>query len=223
MHVLFAKDGIEYGPLDANTLAGAIECISDVFIKNEPMTRYLGITRKEFIHFASAAYPPLAEEGLSFVARDSQTGQIIGCRVSEDFCQAAEMPPIPGLSPKFLPLFAALEELGGQFFEMRDVVPGKYIHLFMVAVRDGFTGKGVAPNMNKIFFRHVKNRGFTHAVTEPTGAISQHILVNKFGFKILKKLSYKDFEYEGKKVFKGIQEHEGIMLLEKDLSEITTI
>jgi len=220
MNVLLTQDGIEYGPLDCTTLEGAIQCISDVFVKNEPMTQALGITISEFQHFARAAYPPLAEAGLSFVARDGKTGQVIGCRISEDLYQPEEPPPIPDLCPKFFPLFAALEELGRHFFEIREVTPRKYIHLFMIAVREEYGGRGVAPTMNRIFFKHVKDLGFTHAVTEPTGAISQHILVNKFGFKVLRKLSYQDFHFEGEPIFKDIQGHDGIMLLEKDLSEI---
>ena len=219
MRVLLTKDGIEYGPLDRETLAGAIDCVSDVFTDAEPMSRYLGITREEFLVFANAVYPHLADQGLSFVARDPDSGKIVGIRMSEDFA-GSEMGEIPGLSPKFMPLFAILTQIDDYFRTIRDVEPGKYIHLFMVAVRSAYGGRGVAPTMNRLFFDHVKKLGFTHAVTEPTGAISQHILVNKFGFDVVHEIKYKDFVFEGRKVFDGLKDHEGVMLLEKDLSEM---
>ena len=220
MHILLKKDGIEYGPLDQDTLAGAIECVSEVFTDAEPMSRFLGITKEEFLVFANAVYPHIAAQGLSFVARDSKTGKIVGIRISEDFA-GSEVDEIPGLSPKFFPLFTILGQIDNHFRNIRDdIVPGKYVHLFMVAVKSEYAGRGIAPNMNKLFFAHVKKLGFTHAVTEPTGAISQHILVNKFGFNIIHEIKYKDFVFEGEKVFAELQGHEGVMLLEKDLSEM---
>lgn len=220
MRVLVSKDGIDYGPLDHSTLAGAIDCVSEVFTEAEPMSRFLGISREEFLVFANAVYPAMAEQGLSFVARDSQTGKIVGIRISEDYA-CSDMEEIPGLSPKFFPLFSILHQISEHFRQIREIPPGKYIHLFMVAVNSNYAGRGIAPTMNAIFFDYVRSLGFTHAVTEPTGAISQHILMNKFGFQLLHQIRYRDFEYEGRRVFANIQGHEGVMLLEKDLTDLS--
>ena len=220
MNVWRTMGGIDYGPLDATTLEGAINCISRAFVENEPMTRHLGITMDEFLHFAKATYPDFARQDLSFVARDQRTGEVVGVRVSEDYARPAPTPKIAGLSPKFSPLFALLQSLTDQFEAERRVKPGQYAHLFMVAVRKSHTNRGIAPMMNEIFLKHVIRKGFTHAVTEPTGRISQHILINKFGFKPLHRVDYKDFIFEGEHVFRGMQEHECAMLLEKKLTDI---
>jgi len=219
MKVILSRNGIEYGPLDESTLDGAIQCVSEVFVEREPMSVHLGITLDEFLVFARAFYPGVMQEGLSFVARDAASGEVVGVRVSEDYFQE-EMPEIEGLSPKFGPLFALLEALGKQAYDMRDIQPGKYVHLFMVAVKSNYAKRGIAPTMNKIFFSHVKNRGFTHAMTEPTGEISQHILLNKFGFKKMAEIAYDDFEFEGEKPFAGLKGHRCAMLLDKDLSQL---
>jgi ribosomal protein S18 acetylase RimI-like enzyme len=219
MDVWRSHGDIDFGPLDETTLDGAIRCISEVFVENEPMTRHLRITLDEFLHFAHATYPEIAREGLSFVARDQQTGEIIGVRVSEDFAKPPP-PEIEGLSDKFFPLFALLESLTQKFATQRSVKPGTYAHLFMVAVRGEYTNRGIAPIMNEIFLRHVIEKGFTHAVTEPTGRISQHVLIKKFGFNPLHRVNYDDFVFEGKRVFKGMEGHDCAMILEKDLSEL---
>lgn len=206
--------------LSDKTLEGAIHCVSRAFIKNEPMAAHLNITMDEFLVFANAFYPSLIEPQLSFVAVDEGNGQVVGIRVSEDYHQEEEPPEIPGLSPKFYPLFTLLDQLGETFKGMRQVKPGQYVHMFMVAVDDGYQRRGVAPKMNSAFFKHVKARGFTHAVTEPTGLISQHILRNKFGFSVLHELAYADFEFDGEKPFADLEGHPSAMLMEKDLSEI---
>ncbi|MDJ0842560.1 MAG: hypothetical protein QNK37_39035 [Acidobacteriota bacterium] len=214
-------DGIRYEQLKQDNLQGAITCVSHSFIQNEPMAAHLGITIDEFLHFAGAFYPTLIEPGLSFVAVDEEIDQVVGVRISEDFYdELEESPEIPGLSPKFFPLFTLLEELGAEYKKTHNWQHGKYIHMFMIAVEDGYQGRGIAPNMNKMFFRHVKGLGFTHAITEPTGLISQHILKNKFGFKVLHEIKYADFVFDGEKPFADLLEHPSAMLMEKDLSEI---
>ena len=219
----FAKDGIRYELLSEKTLEGAITCVSHSFIQNEPMATHLGITVDEFLHFATAFYPTLIEPGLSFVAVDEEKDVVVGVRISEDFYrEIEESPEIPGLSPKFFPLFTLLGELGASFKKTHEWQPNHYVHMLMVAVEDGYQGRGIAPNMNKMFFRHVKAQGFTHAITEPTGLISQHILQNKFGFKALHEIKYVDFVFEGTRPFADLSEHPSAMLMEKDLSEIDT-
>jgi len=215
-----SKDGIRYQMLDEETLDGAIQCASRVFCAREPLAHHLNITQEEFLIFAKAFYPSLIEQQLSFVAVDETTNQVIGIRVSEDCYDEEPAPEIEGLSPKFQPLFSLLGELSRHFTKIRKVVPGKYVHMFMVAVEDGYEGRGIAPNMNQMFFSHLKKTSYAHAVTEPTGEISQHILRDKFGFKVLHEIKYGDFVFEGTRPFADLQKHTSAILMEKDLSEL---
>lgn len=221
MRVLHSENGIDYGPFDKELVEGAVDCVSEVFTQNEPLAAHLGITKEEFLVFANAYYPYVAEDGLSFVARDQKTGQVVGIRVSEDYYQEGE-PDLPEISEKFFRIFALLDELGSWFKENYTLEPGKYIHMFMIAVREGYTNRGIAPTMNRLFFKHVIDKGFTHAVTEPTGVISQHVLQNKFGFSELHRVDYKDWEFEGgEKPFADLEGHDCAKLLIKDLSELS--
>ncbi len=219
MKVILERGGIEYGLMDDSVLEGAIQCVSEVFVAREPMSVHLGITAEEFLVFARAYYPVVMAEELSFVARDAGTGEVVGVRISEDYFQE-EIPDIEGLSPKFFPLFTLLETLGKRAYDLREIKPNKYVHLFMIAVKESYANRGIAPTMNKIFFTHVKNRGFTYALTEPTGEISQHILLNKFGFEKLDEIAYDDFEFDGGKPFQGLKGHRCAMLLEKELATL---
>ena len=218
--MIFANIGnIRYEMLSQANLEGTIRCVSRAFTRNEPMSRHLGISYKEFLYFARHCYPVLIEQELSLVAVDTTRNEVIGARISEDFYLAGGG-DIPGLSNKFLPLFAMLEKLSNYYGNHRGIVKGRYVHMFMVAVDEAYTKQGIAPTMYRIFIRHALERGFTHAVTEPTGLISQHILRNKFGFRVVHEIPYQEFEYEGRLVFQNLKGHKSAMLMEKALHEI---
>lgn len=210
--------GFVYELLGQQNLQGAIDCVSQVFTQSEPLAHHLGITYDEFTKFAGAYYPKIAEDGLSLVAKDEASGRIIGVRVSEDFIQEGE-PPELDISPKFFAIFSLLDQLGEYFKEIRQIQPGQYAHMFMVAVDERFTNQGIAPAMNRLFFEHVRGMGFTHLVTEPTGQISQHVLKNKFGFNELHRIYYRDYEFDGTKIFADIQDHEFASLMEREIPQ----
>ncbi len=214
------KDGIRYEMLSEANLDGAVRCVSATFTAEEPMARHLGITLADFEVFARAYYRQLMPQHLSLVAVDEERNQVIGVRVSEDYAKMDEGLVIEGLTPKFNPLFALLDQLGDFFRAQREVTPGKYAHMSMVAVADGYTRRGIAPSMYRYFLEIVQGRGFSYAVTEPTGVISQHILLNKFGFQELHRIDYRDFSFDGDYPFSGLRGHQCAMLLEKRLAEV---
>lgn len=220
--MLLVKDGIRYEMLSERNLLGAARCVSATFTRSEPMSHHLGLTFDDFLTFAHAYYRGLIGAGMSLVALDERTNEVIGVRMSEDYCKQGDL-SIEGLTPNFMPLFAILEALGQYFRQNHRLISGKYAHMFMVAVDKGYTKRGIAPNMYRLFLRLVMDMGFTHAVTEPTGVISQHVLANKFGFQELHRINYADFEYKGKKPFADLKGHGCAILMMKELSELKEI
>lgn len=220
MSQLGRRDGIRYEMLSEANLDGAVRCVSTVFTAEEPMSRHLGISPADFAVFARGYYQHLIPQQLSLVAVDEDRDQVIGVRISEDYAKIEEGLVIEGLTPKFNPLFALLDQLADYFRARREVVPGKYAHMFMVAVAEGYTRRGIAPSMYRYFLEIVQSRGFSHAVTEPTGVISQHILLHKFGFRELFRIDYRDFVFDGSYPFSGLRGHQCAMLLEKPLAEL---
>ena len=59
-------------------------------------------------------------------------------------------------------------------------------------------------------------KGYTTAVTEATGIISQHIF-RKCGFVERHEIVYKDFTYEGENPFESIERHPSAILMDKAL------
>lgn len=211
------RHDIVFEVVDQTNMMEAAALVARVFARDEPLVRFLGITEKEMLAFTKQYYPKIAAEGLSLIARDVATQAVIGARICED----SAIPPadelITHLSPKFDPLFACLEQLSEPYFQHYQPKPGECAHMFMVAVADDYTNMGIAPRMNRLFFDLARERGYRRLITEPTGNISQHILRDKMGFDVLVKLPYRDFEFNGEKVFAGIEGHEYAMLMEREL------
>ncbi|CAM2005848.1 GNAT family N-acetyltransferase [Acanthopleuribacter pedis] len=209
------RHDIVFEVVDQRNMHDAAALVARVFARDEPLVRFLGISEEEMFAFTSQYYPKIAAEGLSLIARDVATRAVIGARICEDSAIPAPDGLITELSPKFDPLFACLEQLGSDYFTEYQPKPGECAHMFMVAVADDYTNMGIAPRMNRLFFEMARERGYRRLVTEPTGNISQHILRDKMGFEVLVKLAYRDFSFNGEKVFASIEGHDYAMLMEK--------
>lgn len=219
LNLLSENDFFRFELLSKENLEGAVQCVSRAFTMNEPMSKQLGITVEEFLVFARLCYSEIINDGLSLVAIHRATERVVGVRISEDFCRVPQE-DYDGISPKFIPLFAILDTLSNRYREIRQVVPGKFAHMFMVGVEPEFANQGLAPRMYRHFIKLAMEKGYTYAVTEPTGTISQHVLRNKFGFDVLDEIFYEDFVFEGAKPFEEIEDHQSAQLMEKLLAEI---
>ena len=221
MDTPIVKNGIRYEYMNRSNYLQAALCVSEVFSTNEPLAKFLGVSNEEMYNFTSRYYPLIHRDGLSVVAFDDETGEVVGARVSEDYVQPDPPPDLfDRISQRLVPIFAFLEILGEKFKDSHEPERGQYVHMFMVAVREKFTCRGIAPTMNRIALKRAIEKGYTHAVTEPTGCISQHVLRDKFGFEVLHQIPYDTFELSGVRVFEGLQEHKSGMLMMKELGEL---
>ena len=219
MAVLHRESGLRYENLAPENFDSACLCTAQCFTKAEPLTIAQKITIEEHLEFCRVFVKKAMNEGLSVVAVDDETNEVIGVRISEDLGT-----PVPEeadhLSEKFNPIFTLLDGLDERYKEEHNTQPGEVVHMFMIGVKKAYRNKSVAPNMNRCAFKIWKDLGYTKAVTEATGAISQHILLNKFHFTARYTVEYKDWEFEGKKVFAGLDPHISCILMDKDLAEL---
>ncbi|WP_216825891.1 GNAT family N-acetyltransferase [Sulfitobacter sp. SK012] len=157
-----------------------------------------------------------AREGLSSVAVESVSGEIVGAVLTHDFGRA---PPseIEDVDLSSEPVIALLDELEEIFANAHEIGPGEFLHIFMIAVRDDFSGKGIAQNLVQSCLEQAKNLGYGLAFTEATNQISQRVFKN-VGFDELHLIGYSTFEFHGRKPFQGISQHRGCALMEMDLS-----
>jgi hypothetical protein len=105
--------GIEYtvcGPGDIGEMG---RLLAESFAQHDPPAVAVDLTPVEFEDFVSLWSPAAGAEGLTIVARDVATRQLVGALLTDD----AASPPPPGvddLSGKFDPIFDILGQIDAE-------------------------------------------------------------------------------------------------------------
>ena len=214
MKLLSKVQGVQYELFEIYALGEMAPMIAEAFNRYEPMTVARNVPFQEFVDFVKLLAPKALQEELTVLARDQETGQVIGAMIADDF---ASTPPedLGLLGQAFAPIFALLGELDDQYKKGRTLRLGEYLHLFMIAVDHRHKGRKVAQNLVRACLKNGARQGYHTAVTEATGVITQHIFRSRFGFRDRLEIPYKTFVYEGRPVFASIEGHTGTILMDK--------
>ena len=214
MDVVHEAQGIGYELLRPEVLDDMAGVVANAFAGYEPTSVALDISSEEFVDYVQLYGTRMLRENLTIVATDLSTGDLVGALIADDLASGSPAGR-EHLSEKFEPVLALLDELGERYREGRDIVSGQYLHLAMLGVRRPIQNKRVGQTLLRLCLNHGADRGYRVAVAEATGAISQHILKDKFGFVPRVEVSYKTFAHRGKRVFESIEGHAGSVLLDR--------
>jgi hypothetical protein len=133
-------DSLSYGLFTKRDTDEMSRLLGDVFARRDPPAVAVGLHSSEFEAFVRLFCPKADAEGLTVVARSPATGEMVGARLAED--SATE--PADGLdqlSASFHPIFDILGQLDAEYRAGRAVQRGESIHLFLLGVVDGFSGR----------------------------------------------------------------------------------
>ena len=205
---------IVYEVLQEKDLEQTINCLVDVFPSSEPISRALKVTPSEFYPFAEMVCQKAVAEGLSLIAKNSATSEVAGFVISESLSKESYEEIDKSLTQKFEVIFQFLKELNEQYEMEKKVVNGKIFHVFLLGAREEYRGRKIANKLLENNLKMAAQAGFSRAIVEATGNISQHIC-RKYGFEDRASLDYQTYEYKGVKVFEGIKEHKSCILMEK--------
>lgn len=213
--ILNEAEGVQYELFDINELHEMAVITAESFAQYEPITSSLRIPSEAFMDFVRLRWPKAEQEELTVIARNQDTNQIIGAMIADDF---AIKPPdaIRHLGGNFEPVWAILDELDAQYKQGKILPKGEYLHLLMLAIDERQTRKNVAKNLVKTCLEHSIRKGYKTAVVEATGKVSQHIL-RKIGFVDCFIIPYKNFTFQGIRVFESIKDHDSVILMDKSL------
>jgi hypothetical protein len=195
-----------------------VSLLSESFSR-EPMSAALGLSASDLKPLVARFMPECTTNGLSVVAvpvDDPDT--LAGVFISRDF--KSPMPEgLPEESASFSPIGEALMKVD-QVYETKR--PGltlrEAVDLWMVGVRPGnrFARRGIAKTLFRLSADLALYRGFKRCVTECTGQYSQTAAVRN-GFHEQARLAYRDFRFEGRAVFAGIEPpHTHVILFERE-------
>jgi ribosomal protein S18 acetylase RimI-like enzyme len=212
------QDPKKYRIADQADADDVIRLLATVFSESEPPAVAMGLSFREMEEFLGLFAPGAIELGLTMVARGTSGRKLAGVVLTDDFGRPPGVNP-DRISAKFRPIFAMLESLDKQFRREKTIPAGEYLHLFMLGVAPEFAGRGIAQGLVAACLKNGIGAGYRAAVTEATGKISQSVF-RKLGFVERFRVCYRDFRYEGREVFRSIDEHEAAILMEKSLSAI---
>jgi ribosomal protein S18 acetylase RimI-like enzyme len=205
---------VEIGPLHPVEVSAMAQLLAEVFTLYDPPAVAVGLAPDELEGLIAAFGPKALNEQLSVVARTPGDG-LLGAVLVEDFAT----PPPPGIverAPTFAPIGAMLEDLDLRYRANRSIAPGTYAHVFMVGVARQAGGRGLAHRLIQACLDCARARGYRVAVTEATNVVSQHIF-RKLGFREVLSTSYRDFIFEGQRVFSSIVGSESTILMDREL------
>ncbi len=215
MILLTRSQDVDFGIAENDDIEDMAELLASVFSRFDPLAVAAGLSFDEVRGLARGYGQRAPEDALTVVARIQSTGELVGAMLTDDL---ASPPPDRFENPigNFKPIEALLQLLDDHLRKVQQVIPGRYLHLFMLAVAPEYGGRGIAHTLVRLTLENGKHKGFERAITEATGSVSQHIFRNH-GFIERFRVPYREFEYNGKLVFKSIVDHEAVMLLERHL------
>jgi hypothetical protein len=77
---------------------------------------------------------------------------------------------------------------------------------YFTNVSPDYGNQGIASNLYKISEKYAIENNYKNIFTISSGPISQHIRINKLGFKFLNEIDYKTFQFNGINVFSNIKQ-----------------
>lgn len=211
--------GVRYRVLQPPDVEEMTAFLADTFSRAEPMGHALSLPAEVVRQVVSVFAPRAVEDGLTLVARDGGTGEMVGALLADDF---AAPPPegIDTVDERFRPVAALLEELDARYRAGRRMLPGEYLHLALLGVSPAAAGRRVGQNLVELCMENGARRGYRTAVTEATGRVSQHIC-RKHGFVERLTCPYRSFRFEGRLVFASIRDHEAVVLMDRSLLDLS--
>lgn len=186
------------------------------FSDRDPPAVAVGLSSDEFAVFVGAFCDRALEQSLTIVARSADSDELCGALLTEDF--ALDMPAgLAQVSDKFEPVFEILGELDDEYRSGRTIVTGQSLHLLLLGVNRGFSGRGVAHQLVARCLANGFEENYRAAVTEATNPTSQHIF-RKQGFIDRVSRSYGEQRFAGQYPFKSIAEHGGPILMDREIT-----
>jgi hypothetical protein len=210
---LHEASGVQYGVFELPDQDEMESLLAETFSRDDPPAVAMGISAEEFEASVRLFCPGAAAEGLTIIARNAGTGEMMGALLAADF---AAPPPagIEHVSEKLFPIFTLLDQLDGHYQQDKTIEPGTYLHLLLLGVARPFTGRRLAQHLIAACEENGRRKGYRVAVTEASGSVSQHIF-RKQGYVDRFQMPYQEYRYQGMPVFASIEGHSGVILMDK--------
>jgi len=197
-----------------------MDCISISFCDNyDPFTKALGLSQTQWGIISSIFLSRAAEAELSFVAINTETNQVEGVLINEDWKQ--QPPRLYHQLDDWRPVRAIFNELHTRYKAIRPRIEyGKVIHpLYFTCVRPESRRKGIVTTLWEKTILVAREHNYETMVTEAGSSAAANIFLKKLGFKEVVCVSLRDFKFEGQTVFakEGMDEFGRLAIFERKI------
>ena len=205
---------IQFMPMTAEHVEEVCNVVGHSF-SHEPMTETLHLTYEQVRAEFAKVVEEVGPQGYSSIAVDEATGKIVGCCINKDFM----MEPMDDGEDHSdaLAVFNLVDELDAKAPELRTLPKGDTFHLYLLAVDSDYKKRDIGLNLVKAADKTARDGNFKNMLAEVTGPVSQHIFMDQCDYSEIARINYKDYVYEGEKVFKDIDSCEACILVRKDV------
>ncbi|HOO72042.1 MAG TPA: hypothetical protein PK926_09790 [Spirochaetota bacterium] len=214
--ILLQNSDATYAILHEDDIDETVQCILSAFSLGEVKCKALGVTKEDGLIYSENHCRKAAREGLSLIARENKTDKIIGFQINRDFTSG---PPegTENMSPKLYPIMAITDALEKKYREKNQVKQGELLYQLLIGVLPLYSQKNIGFKIASLTWDIARAYGFKGIITECSGSISQHLAIDKAGYKEVAFINYNEFVYFGQKVFQHITDCRSTKLLIKML------
>ncbi|MFA6225688.1 MAG: GNAT family N-acetyltransferase [Methanoregula sp.] len=193
-------------PLNPDTVEATARLYTEVFVREESTTRWHGIIEEDFLPFARMYVQFCENQGLSFIAHEEKTGEVIGFIICHDLTMDLDalgpaMQEYLSCFDATIQLISALEE---KYLNIIPVTPGTALHVYQLGISREFQNRLVSTPLIRHMLASARERGFHTIVTDCTGPGSCRSF-EKCGFTRAGSIAYSSFLVSGTAFFDGFE------------------
>ena len=196
-------------PLQPRHREGVLDTVSTAFAGDDPLARSQQIDAPTFRKLIDALYSGFLSCELSFVARDLSNARIAAVVLADRFDSSDE-----GSNA----IAAIIDEARRQYLVENKNSRSTLAHIHFIASAREYRQQGLVRKVIEKCLQRARELQFERAIVEASGIASRTMLEKYFGFSCRVVVAYDDFHWEDKYPFVSIAEHEGLGLMDLDLT-----
>jgi len=181
---------VQIEPLNETHFDGVSALLRTTFRLDEPMNRAIALTeddcRQAFEDCTSFCIP----DGVSFVAVDSATSNVVGCRlctIRSRSTYGSEHEDFYAIyPPKMASILEFLDHLGGDIFDLLPQEYEKLLKLEILCVHEDYRRQHIAQKTVEMTLAVARQKGCQYVSSTATSFKTQEMFEKKLGFSTLK-------------------------------------
>ncbi len=202
-------------PLNENNAAEAFSLACKVFVDASVLHTATGVGIEEYQSYMKSSFMTMISQGLSLVAIDNCSNEIIACIVACDYHEQVHSTAI--IPETLKPINAILQRLDDAYRAKRPLRSGQCMLIDMAVVSPSARGQQYYRILRESVHQIGLKAGYERVVGELSSAATQHLCINRFHHNVYAEIEYASFEFNGNKPFSAIKEPPSILLVEGEL------